>query len=734
MLGVERPAGKVCQTATVTSADQAKRYVEAVPLAASAAFGLGPFATGRSRSPSSQLESMPTSWTGVQAAAETAGHTARQILSVLVWLGGSASKDELACETATADPAEVERAIDCLANARLVECSTGPGEGCSLAASIAEQLTPIGVSFAEQNAMTNEGLAIVCRSLGLQVPNRKQERIDAITGCFADPTARARIRSQLSPAALDLLESIADRVGPRVTYADSVGVLAHGLGEAEIRYGVRRSPVDNRIAPLAELTTHGILGLDSYERKLWIWREAWPLIERPLFTSWPSVPEPKTAPVTETGRRLAPVAAAFERALAHWDAFPPPVLKNGELRFSKPVLRSTAKALSIDEETIELVANCALSLGLLLPNVVKTTGTGRRRITEQAWLADPDMRRAWAAATANARLLRIISEWAKPTRIVSHQLVANRHLLLWELASLPAGTGWVDDEQVAAWCGHRYAPIGSARAVINVMEDLRRMGVVTASGSVALTEFGRLALEDPAAALDLDLGSADQAVVQADQTIVCPPDLDPDLRLRLSEIAVLESDAGALTFRLGERQITGVVQAGRTAAEILGFLDRLSSVPVADTVRTLVHDAAARAERVRVLAATTVVVTRHPADLITACTIKSAKLTALTDTVATSNLTAEKVQQALSRANLAPLLVTGGSAEVVARRGADDAAELEQRASLHRSFAKRTGHSDYQRSAEELEALAKKARDPSSKLAVAGPIAVTPALVKRAMS
>lgn len=714
----------------MSSATHPVTFAAAVPLAATAAYGLGPWASeggpGASRV---RPRDLGPSLDALVTAIDTAGRLGRQLLSVLSWADGSISAEDLASETSGADLDELARVVDRLVDAGLIARVTARAGGLRLTATAADLLPGLGASFSDQNAITADALARICTSLGMTVPRRKQERIDAVAEWFADRRRWAGITRRLSAAALDMLEAIAKRGGPRPVRSWEIGVSTYDLHlAARFRSWGPARQGSSEAGPLVELAHHGIVGVAPYDETLWIWREAWPLLDRPLYRSWPAVGEPSTAPMAQTGLALPPLLTTVERALQHWDLAPPPVLKNGDRRFSKAVLRSTAKALSTEQSTVELVARAALSVGLLLPNVAKSSGRGRQRTVDEVWLADPELRAAWSASPASTRWLRLLADWTNPGVAESHQLVANRHLVLWDLASLPAGVGWTDDTEVAAWCEHRYWPVGDSEAVIGSLGDLRALGVVTATGPASLTQLGRLALRDPGAVAGVDLGSADTAVVQADHTVVCPPNLDSDLAIRLGEIATLESASGARIFRLDEPSITAAVQSGDSAASIIGFLESLSSVPVADTVRQLVDDAAARADRVKVLGAATVVVTTDPADLAVACRVKAAKLTAVTPTAAVSSLAPDKVRQALDRKGLAPLLVTA-EGDAPARRRSEDADRLEQQARRHRDLARDFGNQSMAAEARRLEQAAAAARDPASRLEVTGPLAVTPELV-----
>lgn len=723
------------QNGSMPGSSQWFEFASATPFAATEWLGLGPFSQPGWASESRLRKLAPTSNT-LWAALDSIGVTGARLVSLLLWCGGEIPGDRLAAETPGADDADLEESIERLVGAGMV--TTSASGGLVLRDDVRSSLAPLGVSMADQNAITSEQLGQICTVHGVvRAPTRKQERIDLLSARFADPEGRARVVGSLSDRARRLLSDIADAAGPRVVDAASVGLTGseYSLGRAgtpRSAFSRERQNVPDEVAPLAELTAHGIVGLDSWERKVWIWGEAWPLLDRPLFTDWAPPPAPAVGVAAVGGLRLPPLVGLVDRAVHHWEQVPPAVLKNGEPRLAKPAVRSTAKALGTDEAIVDIVAGAALSLGLLLANVSEVSGRGRNRKVDRVWLPDPTMVAAWSAAPASARWLRLVAEWANPADPSGmHQLVANRHLVLWELGRLTPGEGWVDDEVAAAWIEHRHHSMAVAAAVLECLRDLRALGVVTASGPTALTELGRLALDDPTAVLDADLGGATTAVVQADETVVCPPDLDPDVLARLGRIARLVSDAGARIFRLDDTLVTKAVQRGDTPEQILEFLAELSSVPLPDTVRRLVTDAAGQADRVRIVEASSVVVVSDPVDLVTACKLKSAKLILVSDTVAVSTLPATKVREILDRKGMAPTVVSTDDGGVSPRTAADDAAELEQRARQQREFAERHHHAGLAASARRLEDQAREARDLASKFAVRGPIAVTPALLER---
>lgn len=710
----------------------------AAPLAATAKLGLGPF-RGYTDKPGdlSELSILGKSHDSAYIAANCAGSIGTQVLSVVSFHGGSVTREVLAAETPGADAADLEAELDRLVRAGLLKRANRGALRLSPGAK--QILVPIGRSLGEQFALTTEEVAAICKNLGISpIPRRKQERIDAIAECFADADSAARVLGSLSDAARCILEEVAVAGGPDVTDARRVGLdlRSHRWVDSWSFSGNRASALPDDVLQqadaAAELDARGIMGSDEWDGTVWIWSEAWPLLQRPLFTTWPAVDPPAIAPVSAVDLRVPTIVATFDRALRHWDQSPPVVLKSGEMRLGKPALRSTAKALGVGDAMVEIIATVALSLGLLLPNVVAASGRGRKRTVEEKWLADPELQAAWSAASPTTRWLRIVAEWVNPVGAAgSEQLVANRHLLLWELAVLEECQGWTDDGAVATWLEHRYAPMAVDEAIAECLADLRLLGVVHPTGPVALTQVGRLALEDPGALEALDFGTAREAIVQADMSVICPPDLDMDLLTRIETLATLDSDHGTRTYTLDESRIVDAVRAGDTAEGIVAFLDDLSSVRLPDTVYRLVCDAAQRVGQVRVAPAASVLVTEDPVDLATACKVKSAKLTALTATVAVSSLPADKLIPILDRKGLAPTVTGVGADTFVPRSASADAAELQRRAEAHREIAERTGISGLAAQADVFEREAAAARNPQSRLAVSGPLAVTPALLER---
>lgn len=711
------------------TAPEWRRFAVAVPLAAAAVHGLGPVHLPGSGSCSARLRQLPQSRDAVRVAVESAGRLGAQILTVLSFHGGRISQAQLEAETGAVDHGRLDEAIGRLIDANLV---AREGAGLRMTSAATEIVAPVGVSLSGPQAMTSDALALMCKQLGLSAAGRKQDRIDAIAARFGSEEGRLAVRASLSQAALGLLDRLAVRTGPTPVSSSALGLSAGDLREAEpAQFAFQSRRTSSRAVPLQELCARGIVGVDPWNEWLWIWREGWPVAERPIFPDWTVTARPAIGLVMDLPLQVPSIVAVMGRALQHWDTTPPPVLKGGNLRLGKPALRATAKAVGSDEATVGIIAASALSLRLLLSNIVSVSGRGRNRVVDQVWRADPDARAAWDTLPAPARWLRLVADWTSPPSPDARQLLANRHLVMWELACLPQGEGFVDDGALAAWVQDRYLPAGLGEAASASVEDLRSLGLATTAPSpLALTAIGRLALRGPKAVLEADFGGARDVIVQSDHTIVCPADLDPELKLRIAELARLESEGGASVFRLDRRLITGAVQRGDSEEAILAFLAAVSTVALPTTVTHLVADAARDAERFRLLAATTVVVTRDPADLVHACRVQAAQLTAVSDTVAISPLPAGKVRAALDRKHLAASIVDPTASAPTARRAADEAVRLLELAAIHKSHTAPGATTMRARMAADLTRQAEELTNPALRFAVTAPLALVPSMLE----
>jgi len=701
---------------------------EAAPLTVATAYGLGPLGGDRKGSPSS-IAKYASSLEGMYLAVESAGRLGMRFLSLLATHGGAIGPDVLGRETATAVPGMIDQVVARLVASGLVEVRRDGG--VALRPTLNEMMASVATSMADPNVITSDQLGRICSKLGIKSGTKKADRIAAIAAVHSDPVAREGVRATLSPDAVQLLDHIADVAGLNTVHASSVGLPGYLLSYADaprFSYGrPRTEPAE--VAALAELTTRGIVGVASWGEELWIWKESWPFLDRPLYTDWTMVARPPVCEVDTTGPPAPPIVGVIDQLLRAWETEPPPAMKSSEPRLAKTVIRAASKAIGCDVAAADLGAQLAIGIGLVMRTEVGRSGRGRNTKIDAAWVVDEAMVTTWRTLAPLARWARTVGEWCRPSGIHGDQLLCNRHLVLWELSQLDPGWGFEDDGGFAAWIGDRYAGLGVAEAAEECLADLRRLGVVTESG-VGLTGLGRDVLTDPAGVATRAIGESVTAAVQADLTVIAPPDLRHDLAGDLDTIAALESASGALTYRLDPTRITRAIQAGDTADAIIERLGALATGQLPDTVVRLVRDAASRAGTVQVITAPTVVVVADPADLATACALKSLKLTRISDTIAITEVPAAKVRAALDKKGFTPEAVTATEAPV--RSATSEAERLRAQAKSYRAVADRRPDNPYMsRHASIMEAQAAAMDDTDGRLAVKGPIALTPELVGR---
>ncbi|MCB0974908.1 MAG: helicase-associated domain-containing protein [Actinobacteria bacterium] len=702
--------------------------IAAAPLVAAAALGLGPYGGhGKPKSPQTAFDAMGHTSQGLALTINSAGATAITLMTIISAFDDGLDGETFAFQTSAAATHDVDETRRRLSDAGLIETSA---DGTVQLSKWAGQYigNPMR-SLADAHAITTDTLAQMCRLHGLTVPSRKAERVRALRNRFADPVSRAEVRSNLSSAAAELLDQIVDLAGVDTIDAEALGLQTYQLRNVvPSSYASRYSRPLEELAPLFELTSLGIVGIGEWDDEVWLWAEAVPLLDRALVIDWPSVPTPDVTTRPVEPARLPPIVGALDRALSIWQATPPTALKNDEPRLAKTTTNALAKELGITPPAADLLARAAIAIGLLVNQVVGTTGRGRNRKVQSVWTVDEDMLNAWRRLTPLQRWLRLVSDWSRPASHVNQQLEANRHLVVWELANLAGTDGYADEAAFAQWVEHRYSPIGISKAVDDALGEARALGIVPADGPVALTSLARVAFERPD---DLDTLFADaptEVFVQGDFTVLAPPGLDADVERRLRELCVVECDAGALTMRLDEQLITGAVQRGTTGDEIITFLAGVSSVPITDSVRHLIADAAKRADRVAIRSAASVVICEDPADLMTALSIKSAQLTAVADTVAVSTLDAQKLRKALDRRGLTPVIVDADGDRPAPTGATDQAAALRARAEEMRVIADRHNNPRFGDRAQLLENEAEALTNFDQRLAPVFPLALVPAI------
>ncbi len=236
------------------------------------------------------------------------------------------------------------------------------------------------------------------------------------------------------------------------------------------------------------------------------------------------------------------------------------------------------------------------------------------------------------------------------------------------LAALDAGSGWPDGDAATAIAASRHA-LCSEGEVLTILAEARALGCVDDTVA-ALTPAARALLDGVAALADACTGGASSFVVQADHSVIAPPDLDSDLAARLHAVADLESSAGASVLRISDASIASALANGWVAEDVLAFLHTHSSVDIPQNVERTIHDAAARHGRLRSGTAATWLHSDDPALLARAVGVKATKLVLVCPTVAVSALPEAKVRELLAAKKVLVASETAGAGD--AARGERD--------------------------------------------------------------
>jgi hypothetical protein len=579
----------------------------------------------------------------------------QQLLALAVWHGGAISREDTIAVTG-APPDSLDRAVRGLAELFLADPAKGwlvlrPGVG--------EQVWLPGYSIRQlSDNIHSPQLEAMLRNLGVDPPPRKWERVDAIEAALRDRTVVERAIAGLQPEEISLLQRL-------IKAGRAVKLDEWDLPSQHI-YGP--SPVLDR------LNSKGLIGYSRWERVAWVWLDVVvALSDGKMFRDWE---EPKTVPRPINGSapaRVPAVVGRLDALLDRWSTSPPPALKSGGLGV-KPI-RAAAKTLAMSSTEVGLIAALAIELGLLAPVVTSRKGRGRNQTVDEEW-RPTDSHEAWRQDDAGRRWARMVQQWIDSDHLEvtgkaierfeysSPQLVAPlaRAALIKTLADLPEGEGLAVDDLTARLV---FDNVGlMAPAIVNqLVNEARVLGLVPGDGPVGLTPSGRMLLAGIQALETMTGGGPRQFTVQPDHTIIAPPDLDAEVIADLERFTSLESEAGALIYRITTEDTVRALDSGWTADEILEFLAEGSSVPVAQNVARTITDAADRHGRITVGSSATWVTCDDSVLLANAVAVKSAKLVAVSPTLAVSELPREKVLVALRARGLAPREQSSGEPE-----------------------------------------------------------------------
>ncbi len=278
----------------------------------------------------------------------------------------------------------------------------------------------------------------------------------------------------------------------------------------------------------------------------------------------------------------------------------------------------------------------------------------------------------WAAfTTAEEQRPAVLGEDHNASRISSVRQ-AWAHLLA---EAAPGGVV----VNVADVLADRHPLWGAAQSEAMVAATAEQAELLGITGRGALSSMGRAsqhwAAVDPAepiappelvaTATDMLPAAVDHVLVQGDSTIVAPGPLVPALAQRLAAVAKVESTGGATVYRISVASIERALDRGWQGEEILEMLTAASITPLPQPVVYMVTDTAARHGRIRVGPATSTVVTSDPADLalvMAALASSPIGITAISETVAVSEVSQERLVMAIRDAGVAVSLAGAGAA------------------------------------------------------------------------
>ncbi|WP_167001576.1 helicase-associated domain-containing protein [Mumia sp. ZJ430] len=287
-----------------------------------------------------------------------------------------------------------------------------------------------------------------------------------------------------------------------------------------------------------------------------------------------------------------------EHLLATWGEQPPPVLRSGG-RGVRDV-RNAASLLGVGTDEVEFLLDLTQAARLL--------GRAIHAANGEVW-APTTVFDAWREKPPADRWIALTSAWmSQPGRRVRAQVLRT-------LASADSAA-YTDVEDVVdavAWHLPR-AEEGRDDLVRRTLVEATWLGVVALD---ALSPAGAvLGLPDARDVVDRLLpGSVTHVLVQADLTAVAPGPLEPALRARLEDVAVVESRGGATVYRFTPASLRRALDLGWPASEIHAFLTEISATPIPQPLTYLVDDTARLHGRLRLGDAASYLRADDPAEL-----------------------------------------------------------------------------------------------------------------------
>jgi hypothetical protein len=591
-----------------------------------------------------------------------------QLLALAAWHGGRLTRKDALAEAGTEHADELEAAARRLAD--LLLASRAPSWLTLRPAAAAAVRWPSARVGYTLSHLPHDQLGRALELLGQRAPKLKRDRALRLEASLSDPAVIAAAATEMPPDVRAVFDTLVT-VGPQRLV--DLGAHAPRGGRVQLT-GV-----------LWWLYERALLGVDAYAGEALVWQEVIVATQGGVFADWrPGPPAVDARPLSAGVARLPAVLAQLDRLLELWAGDPPEGLTAGGLGV-RPV-RAAAKQLGAEADAVGLLVHLAADLGLIgaaSQGRSRGRGAGRPPRWEPSGLVDE-----WRGATPAHRWALLVQTWLDSTSFTEAEGLPERldavpyapgaerarTRVLAALRALPPGTG-VDVHALAERVDFAHPGQVGPRTLGTIVRALRLLGLVAGDGPVGLTGLGRALLDDPAS-LEAQLRAGPTTVtVQADHTVIAPPDLAPAVAARLARYAERESDA---VLRLSEARVAAALDAGDTAEDVAAFLAEHATAALPQNVSYWLAELGRRHGRLRVGSVASYLRCDDPALLARAATVKAAKLRVLAPTVAVSSLSRDKLLAALRAKDLMPVAEDSGGAVLSARpaRRTDGATRL----------------------------------------------------------
>ncbi len=583
-------------------------------------------------------------------------HVTTQILALAAAVD-TLERDRLLSEAAGVPQEELDRRVRHLHTMGLIVVER---DTFALSTAVAGRIPlPLPSFMASLDGITSDRLDVACRQLGVFGGARKAERAAAVAAVLSDPELLTRAVASCGREAAAVFTRVAERSwAARFSVEEdlpgAVAVWDLGLPPHQVissRSSIGSSGVGRSALDL--LNDRCLIGRDGWNGSTWLWLEAHVALTGSLFDSWTVPVDPPTRTIDEPAGVAFRVLAQAELLIERISADAPEGKKSGDRRPPVKAVKASAGAAGVDPRLATLIVDAAIDMGLLMAVDLPVRGRGRTSERPVAWVANPARVRDWRAQLPEARWLGIVASWitgSDSPKTSETLTLVRRMTLVGRLAALPVGEG-VAASELPRWIAERHP--NCSEGIDDVVADLVRLGAASGGVTIGLGAVGRAMLAEHIAsavlpeALGASFGSGDTSfVVQPDHTIMASADLAPELVATLAQIAEVESEGGAVVWRLTPQRLAAAASA-LDATSVVQFLREGSSVPVAENVIRFVEDHLVAPRPVTIGAASSHLIVDDPLLLSQALAVKAAKLTLVAPNVAVSPLLPAKLREAL---------------------------------------------------------------------------------------